>query len=228
MSRFSTKILVLLALVCVTRAASAQVCTEWQWANPQPQGNRLTGIASGGGQFVAVGSAGVVLASPDGQVWTRQASGTRNDLQAVIWTGEAFIAVGSAGTVLSSRDGASWSVRQVRSDSTLRRVAVAATAGSFGSATPAHLVAVGDGGSIFTSPDGDQWTPSASGTNSNLRSVLWSRSRFVAAGDAGTILVSSNGTSWARSSFVSIDGVTSVADNGQEFLATSTGFFDNT
>ena len=148
MSRFSTKILVLLALVCLTGAASAQVCSEWQWANPQPQGNRLTGIAYGSGQFVTVGSAGVVLASPDGQTWTRRASGTRNDLQAVIWTGEAFIAVGSAGTVLSSRDAASWSVRQVRSDSTLRRVAAAGAAGSFGIATPQQLVAVGDGGAM--------------------------------------------------------------------------------
>src|ERR1700737_3127791 len=187
MSRFSTKILVLLAWVCLTGVASAQVCTEWQWANPQPQGNRLTGIAYGGGQFVAVGSAGVVLVSFDGQAWTRRASGTRNDLQAVIWTGGAFIAVGSGGTVLSSRAAASWSIRQVRSDLTLRHVAAAATAGSSGITTRQQLVAVGDGGAIFTSPDGDQWTPSSSGTTSNLRSVLWGRSRFVAGGGVGPL-----------------------------------------
>ena len=63
MFRISAKTL-LTAVLCLTGAvASAQVCSEWLWSNPTPQGNRLNGAAWGGGVFVAVGSAGTVLTS---------------------------------------------------------------------------------------------------------------------------------------------------------------------
>jgi len=45
-----------LGLVLTGAIASGQVCSHWLWSNPLPQGNRLNGVAYGGGGFVAVGS----------------------------------------------------------------------------------------------------------------------------------------------------------------------------
>ena len=86
-------------------------CTDWRWANPQPQGNRLAGIVYGAGRFVAVGDGGVVLVSSDGETWFVRPVGTKQDLSDVAWSGSRFVAVGASGTILSSGDGLTWTLR---------------------------------------------------------------------------------------------------------------------
>src|ERR1700693_2739633 len=90
------------ALSLAASLASAQVCSEWLWSNPMPQGNRLNGAAYGGGVFVAVGSAGAVLTSSDGSSWTPRVSNTRSDLFDVAWNGKLFVAVGADGAAFTS------------------------------------------------------------------------------------------------------------------------------
>jgi photosystem II stability/assembly factor-like uncharacterized protein len=70
--------------------------------------HNLWGVCHGGGQFVAVGENGTILTSPEGLVWTRQASATTVWLTSVAWGLGNFIAVGDRGTVLHSRDARTW------------------------------------------------------------------------------------------------------------------------
>ena len=152
------------ALVCLAMAlpASGQ-CGDWQFQNPTPQGNRLGGVAFGHGTFVAVGSAGTVLTSPDGVSWTPRLSNTSADLESVAWTGALFAAVGSGGASLTSPDGISWTGHGVGVSSPLHRISWAG----------AQFTAVGDGGAIVTSSDGAIWVPRSSGSSKALRDVAW-------------------------------------------------------
>src|SRR5215472_8589524 len=101
-----------LAGVCLSVAVSlaGATCTDWRWANPQPQGNRLSGVAHGNSRFVAVGGGGALLVSTDGANWSLGLSGTKQDLSDVVWSGAKFVAVGASGTVLTSADGLAWAV----------------------------------------------------------------------------------------------------------------------
>jgi hypothetical protein len=62
----------------------------------------LRGVASGGGEFVAVGDGGVILASFDGTNWTSNPSGASVILRAVAYGKGNFVAVGDQGTILES------------------------------------------------------------------------------------------------------------------------------
>src|SRR5262249_57585847 len=95
MSKPSTRALGLAAAFALAAigVASGQTCGDWSWANPKPQGNRLTGVAYGNGQFVAVGASGTVLTSLDGQTWTPRITRTRADLWALPRTAGQFVPV---------------------------------------------------------------------------------------------------------------------------------------
>ena len=112
-------------------------------ASPGGQtGQHLHSVALSGTRFVAVGSAGTIAHSNDGDAWT-EASGntTAEGLFGVAWNGERFVAVG--GTIVYSSDGDSWTAAN---DSTtteaLRGVAWNGT----------RFVAVGWNGTIVVSP----------------------------------------------------------------------------
>ena len=211
LTRFSS---LALGLLLTGAIASGQICSEWLWSNPLPQGNRLNGVAYGGGAFVAVGSSGVILTSLDGSAWTPRFPDTRADLFDVAWNGKLFVAVGSGGAAFTSPDGVFWAGQPTGSAATLSRLAWNGTL----------LTAVGGSGTILTSPDGSAWTARSSGSDQTLRDIAWSGSRFVAVGDLGTILASPDGASWARSPFDTRDMLSSVAWNGSEFVVSSAGF----
>ena len=59
-------------------------------------------VAWSGSQFVAVGTQGTILTSPDGRVWTAQQSGTAKNLWSVAWSGSQLVVVGRGGTILTS------------------------------------------------------------------------------------------------------------------------------
>ena len=145
--RFVLPVVLLLAFFSLQ--ARAQTCGDWSWANPQPQGNRLSGVAWGNGQFVAVGGGGAVMTSPDGDTWTPRITRMRADLWDVAWTGGQFVAVGDAGTVATSPDGLLWSPFFAGTPANLKRLAWSGS----------RLVAVGDGGLIVTSFGGRRGPP---------------------------------------------------------------------
>jgi len=90
--------------------------------------------------FLAVGSSGTIVSSPDGINWTAQASGTTNYLAGVCWDSvvEEFAAVGAGGIVLTSPDGVTWTNQN--SPATGQLNGVGSSDGQF--------VAVGQGGIV--------------------------------------------------------------------------------
>ena len=81
-------------------------------------GSKLSAVAFGAGVFVAVGSTGTILTSPDGLRWTRRESGIPHDLTAILRDHGQFVVTSKApsdqsrqaeGILLTSRDGSSWS-----------------------------------------------------------------------------------------------------------------------
>lgn len=153
----------------------------------------LQGIAWSGTQFVAVGSGGTILTSPDGITWTSRNSGTSGVLNGATWSGTKFVIVGEDGTILTSPDGTTWTSRISGVRNSLHGVTWSGT----------EFVAVGTSidissttGIILTSPDGITWTQQDSGASNYLLGVASSGTQFVAVGFNGVILTSPDGATW--------------------------------
>lgn len=145
----------------------------------------LNGVAYGNSTFVAVGTAGTVLRSPDGINWTSATSGT-NNLMGVTYGLEAgvFVAVGVSGTVLTSPDGITWTPKLTATTTipgTTQLNSVTYSAGR-------RFVAVANDGSIYYSEyasAGAAWTQAVlpSGTlNAVTTGGLYDYSAVGAAG----------------------------------------------
>ena len=147
-----------------------------------------TTTSSSDENFIAVGSSGTIISSPDGITWTSRSSGTTDYLSGSAYGNSTFVVVGNNGTILTSSDDAtSWTSRTSGTTEHLYRV-------TFGDST---FVAVGNNGTILSSSDGITWTSRTSGTSNILWAVKHVNKTFLTVGDNGTILTSSdNGTSW--------------------------------
>ncbi|MCG8403517.1 MAG: prepilin-type N-terminal cleavage/methylation domain-containing protein [Firmicutes bacterium] len=85
----------------------------WKWSDPMDL--QLNGVtwSKENELFVAVGHAGTILTSPDGENWNPAiSSGTNENIHDVAWSsglgGGLLVAVGDNGTVLTSPDGDNW------------------------------------------------------------------------------------------------------------------------
>ena len=195
MSRWLKKgsyLTLLLFLLILGGASSvyADYLDEWQWRNPLPQGNTLSGVVYGSNTFVAVGGYGTILTSPDGETWTIKTTGISSKLNGVTYGNNTFVAVGGYGTILTSPDGETWTSR------------ISGTSNWLGGVTYVNntFVAVGKGGIVLTSPDGETWTSRISGTSQDLYGVTYGNNTFVAVGDGGIILTSPDGETWTSRS----------------------------
>ena len=135
--------------------------------------------------FVAVGSTGFILSSPDGLSWTERSSGTTSYLYSVTWGEGTFVAVGGSGTILTSSDGISWEHRTSGTSETL--VGVTYAESTF------KAVANDGPGSVLTSTDGVSWTSDSLGNNH--WGIAHADSTWVVVGN-GSIYTSTDGSSW--------------------------------
>jgi hypothetical protein len=182
---------------------------NWEWRNPLPQGNELSGVAYANGQFVGVGRFGAIVTSPNGSNWTLRTSSTRNHLYSIAYGNGRFVAVGSGGEVLTSNDGITWT-RQA--SATARNLyAVCYTNNQF--------VAVGRFGTILTSGNGLSWVSRNSGTTNHLRAVTYGMGRYVAAGSLGEIVTSTDANIWTRGSTGEVRNLRGVAFGNGTFVA---------
>jgi hypothetical protein len=149
---------------------------------------RCIGSYSGGGNSYVGGDSGTILLEAYNNFWTKQQSGTTNDLLGIVCAGPRVVAVGKTGTIILN-GGTPWRSATSNTLETLR--ALASGVGL--------LVAVGDSGLIVTSPNDSMWTTRVSGTTKCLRSVAYlGGGGFTAVGDSGTILTSSDGIAWGK------------------------------
>ena len=70
-------------------------------------------IAYGSGHFVAVGPAGLIESSHDGQTWVRHDTGAGDEFSRVVWTGHRFVVSGGRQAWVSP-DGLTWKSEAVR------------------------------------------------------------------------------------------------------------------
>ncbi len=184
-----------ISLASPASAASFNPYTSWNWHNALTQGYDLLAVTYGDNIFVAVGTGGSILTSPDGRTWTSRSSGTTSDLRRAACGNGTFVAVGDAGIILTSLDGETWT-KQTVGDNILYGV-------TYGDGT---FVAVGDAGIILTSRDGASWTSQGSGTARDLIGVTYGNGIFVTVGGNGIILTSPNGNTWTtRNSDTTLD-----------------------
>lgn len=142
------------------------------------------------GLFIAVGAAGEIQSSPDGQAWTRRATGGGDSVLAVASNGAGtLVAVGQTEFLKSSTNGTSWTSRTSPFTGTPHLVSVAFGAGVF--------VVVTAQNDIATSPDGVTWTvrrATAGATTGRARVVYHSTLGFL--------------YHWSTNVYHSADGIT--------------------
>lgn len=141
-----------------------------EYNTPATGANSLRDFAWNGSTWVAVGDAGTVMTSPDGQTWTSQTAAEANNWRGVCWNGTLFVAVSSGGVnrVMTSPDGVTWTARAASAASSWQSVVWA-------SALSLH-VAVASGGAtqVMTSPDGITWTSRVAAAVKQWAGVAWS------------------------------------------------------
>jgi len=204
-------------LLAVGLAASVTAHADWQWVNPQPQGNILADVAhDNASRYVTVGNSGTVLTSTDGGLgWESQTSGANEWLYAVMWTGSEYVTVGDRRTILASTDGSRWEARASGPYTYLYGVA------NHGNT----YVAVGDTGSVLYSNGGQTWRKGridwsgAPVADAWLNDVTWAGSRFVAVGASGSIVTSTNGVQWVAQALDTGTPLEAVAWNGSRLVA---------
>jgi hypothetical protein len=204
--RLAKQLVILLALAFSALPAAPALAayaapTNWQWANPLPQGNDLNAVAYGNGLFVAVGDKDTILTSSDGTHWTVRrgvnVSPNSGNLYGVTYGGGQFVVVGGTGPsgyaeVYTSPDGVTWTSQS--SGAPYDLYAVTYGGGLF--------VAVGNG--VATSPDGVIWTP-RSGPGGNAVTYDSTSGYFVAVGsavgNAFNTAYSTDGIHWTSQTF---------------------------
>jgi Ig-like domain-containing protein len=200
---------------------------NWQALGPRLPLFPEPGIAGSGGVYIGRGEvpAGQVLRSTDAINWLPVDTGTRQEIEAIIYDNGHFIGVGEAGTVTRSIDGLTWTPDEVANKIDFYGIThgaglhvVAGDAGTILTSSNAldwvrrntpitrnlHAVAYGDGlfvaggrgGALITSPDGITWTVRTSGMTNYIERITRANNLWVAVAETGGITTSSNGLDW--------------------------------
>jgi photosystem II stability/assembly factor-like uncharacterized protein len=195
-----------LALLATAPAAGAGVSvghSGWEWANPRPQGNTLTALASAGDTVYAAGGFGTLLRSADGgQSWQGLAPALTEDLRVVrLIGGDPASLVVAGGCALRRSDDAGQSFTRLRwtDGESPCRVPIASVA--FPNATVSYVV-LGDGRVRRSGDGGRSWSemspiPLPAGIDTNVTDVAFAQQDAgVVSTSAGMYRTSDGGVSW--------------------------------
>jgi hypothetical protein len=186
---------------------------NWEWRNPLPTGGALWTIEFANDQFLAVGSAGEIMATADGVSWSYRISGTNETLNNVTFGNGLYVAVGEAGTIVTSPDSINWTVRNSRTTQRLFGVA-------YGNGT---FIVTGLGGTVLSSTNGIDWTEETSGTTARLADVIYADNQFMAVGgvpsSSAAVLTSPDGKTWTERATPVTQFLTRVTTSGSLYAA---------
>ena len=182
-----------LGLAClIDGAAGAHPLEHWRQHSPLPTGETLTGITFANGQFVAVGTGGVVVTSSNGTNWIRQNTGAFEPLLGIAYGANRLVAVGPS-LILTSANAANWHTSYVSptpdTDIYYGLHSIAYGNGAFvaiaGGCVVKHCQS-----SILTSRDGEQWSAATniSGidlTRTRIASLAYGNGIFLGLGADG-------------------------------------------
>jgi hypothetical protein len=146
-------------------------------------------------RYLAVGKAGAIRISLDGNTWEEAVAPGAFSLHDVIRGPDQYLAVGDSGTALVSRDGRVWSRHAMGSvwpgAGPASMISVAYGGGRY--------VAVGTNGALMVSTNGQTWTALDFHLGSS-RSVAFGAGRYVAVG-ADDVSLSADGVLWTSWDF---------------------------
>lgn len=162
------------------------------WTQHSPVISRLaqfTSATKAGGQYVAVGSDGLIQTSPTGDDWDlRSPLGFVEQISKAATSGFIFVAVGGD-AVLTSADGIAWTVSHPANFDATSVI----WAGS-------QFIAVGETTAVFTSSNGKDWTAHQRKSGGTLFDIAWNGKIAVAVGLGGEkpakIMTSADGIDW--------------------------------
>lgn len=144
---------------------------------------------NGSDLYVASGSNGAILTSPDGQTWTGRFTGLATNFNCVAYLNGNWIAMGGTGSgtnLLTSSDGITWTAR---------------TAGTaifnYAAYGAGVYVVVGTGGAVYSSPDLVTWTSRSAGAAA-FNDVIFANGVFVAVGASNSVYSSADGITWTQ------------------------------
>jgi hypothetical protein len=189
---------------------------------PQPP-QTFTSVVWGGNKFVAVGTAGSVIYSFDGIVWTAVPGGvgTIQTLWSVTWSPALglYVTVGGNGEIWTSPDGLAWTQQSVGVFNELESVTWSPALGIFVAVGLADPLTFAE--TVVTSPDGITWTAQVSvpGFGNDLLAVTWGKGMFVAVGPTGVINTSPDGITWTDQPQVSIHDFSALTFGNGLFVA---------
>jgi hypothetical protein len=202
--QFHAIVLRLAAVLSLLLAATTASASDWRWRLPLPQGNRVHAIAYGLDRYVAVGEAGALVTSRDGDTWRQLPPATHAALRAVTFGDGVFVAVGNTGAVIRSVDGEHWETVPSGVTHDLQSVVHG----------PAGFVAAG-GLHLIVSPDGINWNEIDHGVPSgdfpsSFRGLAYGNGRYVALADLGPfevnppakVMTSSDAVNWRLDDFI--------------------------
>src|SRR6266571_4532439 len=181
--------------------------TVWTQATSIPAGfaSDLSAVMFSVSQFIALGTDGSILKSPDGNTWTAAtsipsggAAGPRMNSIAfgTVSSATIYVAVGDGGSIFTSTDNLiTWAPAESNTPKDLYNV----------SSPNGTFVATGANGTLLTSPDASIWTvvqnvPTSSalrGATYGTGSAAGASAQYVVVGDSGTIVTSTNLTNWS-------------------------------
>src|SRR5262245_31570179 len=153
----------------------------------------ILAVTEGAGKFVAVGSAGLILSSPDGLQWTQTRMDWHDEYWAVTYAGGQFVAVGfrwehnvATAVAVTSADGVQWQTSLQSFSTTPRNIAYG------------HGLYVAAGAPVsMYSRNGRDWTPLPGVL---AQGIAYGAGQFIAttvSGAAGGYR-SSNGVDWTE------------------------------
>ena len=194
-------------------AAGALISTDGRRFDLLPDYPAVSRLIFAKGNFLAVGTNGLLLRSADGGNWSRRNANTDQHLSGITVGNGTLVAVGNSGTIITSPDGLVWTRRFSPTANHL-----------FGITWESNrFVAVGNSGTIITSSDGANWSVEYADTLNPLLHVAAGNGLFVATGVGGIILTSPDGSTWTTR-INGIGGATlySVSYGNGKFIITGT------
>jgi len=181
------------------------------WSNRTVTSGALSAVTYGVGRFVAIGSSGGSLTSPDGMNWTRHASSSPPFSYGIAFRNGTFVLAGDG--LWSSTNGVAWASHYSEYPNSLNSV----------TACPDMFVAVGNAGSIVTSVDGTNWIRRSAGTWLSLYALAASSNAVLAVGGRGATLLCSNNGTWTYQNVGSSTYMSSVVYADGRFVAAGGG-----
>lgn len=139
-----------------------------------PTGSWLEGIAASSARIVAVGDAGAIFSSPDGENWEAQ-GGFTNDLKCVAYSLGRFVCAGTGGFIATSDNGSTWTRQNSGTTATIFAAAYIKDRFWF----------AGENGRVFSTSAFDSFTSANVGVTNTLYTITGSENELLVGGEGG-------------------------------------------